>query len=146
MSCRNGIAENISLNSLTSLNQSPDPHGLLNPFGCICNLVYQVLVEAHWPWRARENFDPARPFLPSSTESHIKDLLQITPRLATAAERGYDVIDCETANEDLLASVKAHVQNMRDNTAGFRGSEDYRRLKWSDKCEELFHYGWTVSS
>lgn len=62
-----------------------------------------------------------------------------------AEENGYEIVDCEPASDDLITSVETHFSKELDRVeVGQAG--DFLKLRWSDECEDLFHYGWNVRS
>ena len=60
-----------------------------------------------------------------------------------AEDKGFDIIECESASTDLLLSVESYISEELKQSHN-SGSLNWRKVKWNAICEELFHHGWNV--
>ena len=66
-------------------------------------------------------------------------------------EKSYEIIECEPASEDLIASAMAYIraesckERQESKNEGISSFTNFRRLRWNDTCENLFNCGWDVS-
>ncbi len=62
-----------------------------------------------------------------------------------ASDRGYVVINCAPASQELITAAKAEISVDQIHSLQTSTSDlGYEKLGWGERCDELFHHGLDV--